>query len=197
MILGWLLAFAYSLQSLTAGTTALGFLETHLAVKLLVLDCKLEFNLAITALEHTIFELGLLLTHDVNPNLSWRGAKVSVRNSCLKICAGCYTSSMLQKTKVLVRPAVPQWWRLLTNIANFVRSLQYLTYTVDSDGTVTVEHINTGTFVRYRADGNLDVYSARNFYQRTKEHILLNCSDNFDRLTPVERHLHAERHSEA
>jgi hypothetical protein len=60
-LLDWLLAFAYSFQSFTAGAAALWLLEPHLLVKLLIFDCKLEFHFAIAALEHTIFKLWLLL----------------------------------------------------------------------------------------------------------------------------------------
>jgi len=102
---------------------------------------------------------------------------------------------MLDNAKPLVRITIPEWFLLLRNFINFVRSLKHMFYQVDADGTVTVTHRQTGTYVRYRADGNVDVYAARNLNQRTREHILMNCSEQFDLLSTVERHVHAERHT--
>lgn len=102
---------------------------------------------------------------------------------------------MIETTRPLAKQVVPSWLKLLANFANFIRSLQYLSYKVGEDGTVTIMHDQTGTYVRYRADGNVDVYAARNLNQRTREHILMNCSENFDRMSSVERHVHAERHT--
>ena len=68
-LLDWLLAFAYSFQSFTAGAATLWLLEPHFLVKLLILYSKLELNFAVTALQGTIFKLLLfrLLTHGQKP----------------------------------------------------------------------------------------------------------------------------------
>lgn len=51
---------------------------------------------------------------------------------------------------------------------------------------VGVGHRN-GSYVRFRSDGNLDVYAGRNLWLRTEEALLLNCSAHFDALTRQQR----------
>jgi hypothetical protein len=43
-----------------------------------------------------------------------------------------------------------------------VRLSQVVAVNVGQDGSVRIEHTPTGSFVRFRADGNVDVYAVRN-----------------------------------
>lgn len=68
----------------------------------------------------------------------------------------------------------------LKSLIGFFKSLECLQYETLEDGTVVVTHSVSGSSVAYRADGNIDVYTARNHRLNTKGQLLLNCSEKLD-----------------
>lgn len=68
----------------------------------------------------------------------------------------------------------------LNSLMGFLKSLESLSYKTLEDGTVLITHTVSGSSVAYRADGNIDVYSARNHRLNTKGQLLLNCTENLD-----------------
>ena len=54
------------------------------------------------------------------------------------------------------------------------------------NGTVVLRHAS-GSYVAFRADGNIDIYAARNLRLSSEEDFLLNCTEEFDTLSSKER----------
>lgn len=71
-------------------------------------------------------------------------------------------------------------YKYLKSLIGFLKSLECLQYQTLEDGTVLITHSVSGSSVAYRADGNIDTFSARNHRLNTKGQLLLNCSEKLD-----------------
>ncbi len=68
----------------------------------------------------------------------------------------------------------------LTTVKNILRAIVHLRVVVDDAGTIILVHAPTETSMILRADGNLNVWTRRNYFVRTNGVLLLNCSPEFD-----------------